>query len=63
MEIRSKSLINKKYYELSGQLSLLGRDNLDFKSINLAQRQRFTCLCKTFKLKRIILQKKYSYLI
>jgi len=63
MVIKSKSSIDKKNYELSGQLSLFGRDNLDFKSINLAQRQRFTCLCKTFKLKRIILQKKYSYLI
>ena len=58
MVIKSKSSIDKQNYELSGQLSLFGRDNLDFKSINLVKRQRFTCLCKTFKLKKIILQKK-----
>ena len=58
MVIRSKSSIDKKNYELSGQLSLFGRDNLDFKTVNLAKRQKFVNLCRVFKLKKIILQKK-----
>ena len=58
MVISSKSSINKKNYELSGQLTLFGRDNLDFKTVNLANGQKFVNLCKVFKLKKITLQKK-----
>ena len=58
MVIGRKSLINKKNYEFSGQLTLFGRDNLDFKTVNLAKCQKFVNLCKVFKLKKIILQKK-----
>ena len=58
MVIRRKSSIDKKNYELSGQLSLFGRDNLDFRTVNLAKGQEFVNLCRVFKLKKIILQKK-----
>ena len=58
MVIRRKSSIDKKNYELSGQLSLFGRDNLDFKTVNLPNRIKFVNLCRVFKLKKIILQKK-----
>ena len=60
MKNRHKSSINKKNYELSGQLSLFGRDNLDFKTVNLPNRIKFVNLCRIFKLKKIILQKKIS---
>ena len=58
MVIRRKSSIDNKKYELSGQLTLFGRDNLDFKTVNLAKGQKFVNLCKVFKLKKITLQKK-----
>ena len=58
MVIRRKSSIDKKNYELSGQLTLFGRDNLDFKTVNLTRGQKFVNLCKVFKLKKITLQKK-----
>ena len=58
MVIRHKSSIDKKNYELSGQLTLFGRDNLDFKTVNLAKDQKSVHLCKVFKLKKITLQKK-----
>ena len=60
MKNRHKSSIDKKNYELSGQLSLFGRDNLDFKTVNLVKGQKFINLCRVFKLKKIILQKKIS---
>ena len=62
MLIRRKSSIDKKNYELSGQLTLFGRDNLDFKTVNLAKGQKFVNLSRVFKLKNITLQKKCSYL-
>ena len=58
MVIRGKSSIYKKNYELSGQLSFFGRYNLDFKTVNLAKGQKLINLCRVFKLKKIILQKK-----
>ena len=58
MVIRRKSSIDKKNYELSGQLTLFGRDNLDFKTVNLTGGQKFVNLCKVFKLKKITLQNK-----
>ena len=58
MVIGRKSSINKKNYEFSGQLTLFGRDNLDFKTVNLAKGQKLVNLCKVFKLKKITLQKK-----
>ena len=58
MVIKRKSSLDKKNYELSGQLSLFGRDNLSFKTVNLAKGQKFVNLCRLFNLKKIILQKK-----
>ena len=58
MEINRKSSIDKKNYELSGQLTLFGRDNLDFKTVNLVKGQKFVNLYKVFKLKKITFQKK-----
>ena len=48
------NLVDKKNYEISGQLSLFGRDNLDFKTVNLAKGQKFVNLCRVFKIKKII---------
>jgi len=57
MVIRSKSSIDKKNYELSGQLSLFGRDNLYLKTVNLPKAQKYVNLCRIFKLKKIIIYK------
>tara|TARA_B100001013_G_scaffold302765_1_gene204718 strand:+ start:448 stop:651 length:204 start_codon:yes stop_codon:yes gene_type:complete len=58
MVIRRKSSIDKKYYELSGQMSFFGRDRLDFKSVTLQQPQKYKNLCRKFRLKMIIKNKK-----
>ena len=58
MVIKKKFSIDKRNYALSGQLSFFGRDNLDFKTVNLAKGQKLINLCRVFKLKKIILQKK-----
>ena len=57
MTIRKKSSIYKKSYELYGQISFFGKDNLNFKAVTLAKTQRYINLCKKFRLKKIILQK------
>ncbi len=53
MPIKRKSSIEKKYYEAIGQGLLFGHDNLQFKTVNLPQRQRFINLCKKFSIKQI----------
>ena len=53
MPIRRKSSMEKKYYETIGQGLLFGHDNLQFKTVNLPQRQRFINLCKKFSIKQI----------
>ena len=58
MVIRRKSSIDKKNYEISRQLSLFGRDNLDFKTVNLSKAQKYINFCRIFKLKKIFIQKK-----
>ena len=58
MVIRRKSSIYKKLYELNGQSSMFGYDNLKFKTVNLPKSQKFKHLCPTFSLKKI--QKKKS---
>ena len=58
MAIRRKSSIDKRNYELSGQLSLFGRDNLYLKTVNLPKAQKYVNLCRIFKLKKIIIHKK-----
>ena len=58
MVIRRKSSIYKKLYEMNGQISMFGYDNLKFKTINLPKTQRFKNLCPKFNLKKIIINKK-----
>ena len=53
MVIRRKSSIYKKLYELNGQTSMFGHDNLVFKTVNLPKTQRFIDLCPKFNLKKI----------
>ena len=53
MVIRRKSSIYKKLYELNGQTSMFGYDNLRFKTVNLPKTQKFKNLCPKFNLKRI----------
>ncbi len=52
MVIRRKSSIYKKLYELNGQSSMFGYDNLKFKTVNLPKSQKFKHLCPTFSLKK-----------
>jgi hypothetical protein len=54
MIIRRQSSLNKINYETLGQLSLFGRDNLSFKTVNLPKAQRYDNLCNKFRLKKII---------
>ena len=58
MVIRRKSSIDKKNYELSGQLSLFGRDNLYLKTVNLPKAQKYVNLCRIVNLKKILIHKK-----
>ena len=55
--IKRQSSINKIIYENNGQKYFFGRDNLFFKSVNMPKKQRFTNLCKDFKLKKLIKNK------
>tara|TARA_B100001013_G_C24185317_1_gene275228 strand:+ start:228 stop:437 length:210 start_codon:yes stop_codon:yes gene_type:complete len=57
MVIKRKSSINKKYYELSGQMSFFGKDSFNFKTVTLAKAQRYVNICRKFKLKKLLLQK------
>ena len=52
MVIRRKSSIYKKIYELNGQTTMFGYDNLKFKTINLPKKQKFKNLCTKFNLKK-----------
>mgnify|MGYP006132884759 CR=1 FL=1 len=51
--MKNKSSRDKYFYELSGQVSMFGRDNLAFKSINMPKKQHFDNICKNFKLKKL----------
>ena len=53
MVIRRKSSIYKKLYELNGQTTMFGNDNLNFKTVNLPKTQKFKDLCPKFNLKKI----------
>ena len=53
MVIRSKSSINKKIYEINGQKTMFGYDNINFKTVNLPKRQKYKNLCSKFGLKKI----------
>ena len=63
MVIRRKSSIFKKLYEINGQKMMFGRDNLNFKTINLPSKQRYKNLCSKFGLKKIKSSVKKSFLI
>ena len=52
MTITNKDSILKKYYELNGQQTMFGYDNLEFKTINHPTPHRFVELCPEFKLKK-----------
>ena len=52
MVITTKDSILKKYYEMNGQQSMFGYDNLEFKTINHPIQHRFVDLCPEFKLKK-----------
>lgn len=54
MIIRRKSSLDKINYELMGQQSIFGRDNLSFKTINLPRSQRYDNLCNKFRLKKFV---------
>ena len=53
MVIKRKSTILKKLYEINGQISMFGYDNIHFKTINLPKKQRYKNLCSRFGLKKI----------
>ena len=52
MTITNKDSILKKYYELNGQQTMFGYDNLEFKTINHPNKHKFIDLCPEFKLKK-----------
>ena len=51
MVIRRKYSLDKINYELMGQQSFFGRDNLSFKTVNLPRSQRYDNLCNKFRLR------------
>ncbi len=52
MVIRRKSSIFKKFYEINGQKSMFGYDNLHFKTVNLPKKQKYKKICSKFGLKK-----------
>ena len=54
MVIRRKSSINKKNYELYGQLFFFGRDSINFKTVTLPKAQRYDNLSNKFRLKILV---------
>ena len=54
MVIRRKSSLDKINYELMGQQSFFGRDNLSFKTVNLPRSQRYDNLCNKFRLRILV---------
>ena len=60
MVIRTKSSVYKKFYELNGQTTMFGHDNLKFKTVNLPKTQKFKNICPKFNLKRIYSVKSIS---
>ena len=57
MVIKNKSSIYKKLYELNGQKSMFGHDNIHFKTVNLPNKQRYINLCSKFGLKKTYISK------
>ena len=54
MVIRRKSSLDKINYELMGQQSFFGRDNLSFKTVNLPRSQRYDNFCNKFRLRILV---------
>ena len=52
MVIRRQSSIYKKLYEINGQKSMFGYDNINFKTVNLPKKQKYKNLCSKFRLKK-----------
>ena len=52
MVIRRKSSFFKRLYEINGQKSMFGYDNIHFKTINLPNKQKYKNLCSKFGLKK-----------
>ena len=61
MPITRKDSILKKYYEVNGQRSMFGYDNLEFKTINLPYSSKYVHLCSEFKLKKFIKHSTHSH--
>jgi len=56
MVIRRQSSLDKIIYEKLGQQLMFGHDNISFKTVNLPKAQRFSNLCKKFKLKKFVIK-------
>ena len=54
MVIWRKSSLDNINYELMGQQSFFGRDNLSFKTVNLPRSQRYDNLCNKFRLRILV---------
>ena len=52
MVIRRQSSIYKTLYEINGQKSMFGYDNINFKTVNLPKGQKYKNLCSKFGLKK-----------
>ena len=46
--------IYKKLYEINGQKTMFGYDNINFKTVNLPKKQKYKNLCSKFGLKNLI---------
>ena len=52
MAIKRKSSFFKRLYEINGQKSMFGYDNIHFKTISLPNKQKYKNLCSKFGLKK-----------
>ena len=60
MVIRRKTSIYKKLYEINGQKTMFGYDNIHFKAINLPKKQKYKNLCNIFGLKKFNINKVFK---
>ncbi len=52
--MKKKNSIKQYIYELNGQISMFGHDNLTFKTVNMPKKQKFENICRNFNLKKPI---------
>ena len=57
MPITRKDSILKQYYDVNGQESIFGYDNLEFKTVNHSRKHKIRGMCQNFKLIKIIISK------